>query len=85
VLILFTTVAPHPFTNKLLLSGHQAHEAVEVSEVFSLMEQDPSVTIIIIVTADTDANRANVVQRHYPTLRLKASTTVQDILWEICH
>jgi hypothetical protein len=48
-----------------------------------LMEQHPSATIII--TADIDADRANVVQRHYPTLRLKASTTVQDILWEICH
>jgi len=83
VLILFTTVAPHPLTNKLSLSGHQAHETVAVSEVFSLMEQHPSATIII--TADIDADRANVVQRHYPTMQLKASATLHDILWEICH
>jgi hypothetical protein len=60
VLILFTTVAPHPLTNKLLLSGYQAHEAVAVSEVFSLMEQHPSATIII--TTDIDADRADVIQ-----------------------
>jgi len=47
------------------------------------MEQHRSATIII--TADIDADRANVVQRHYPTLRLKASATMQDILWGTCH
>jgi hypothetical protein len=53
-------------------------EVVAVSEVFGLMEQHPSATTII--AADIDADRANVIQRHHPTLQLKASATVQDIM-----
>jgi hypothetical protein len=39
-----------------------------ISEVFSLVEQYPTATILI--TADVNQERARVIQQHYPTLHL---------------
>ncbi|MGZ7104657.1 MAG: hypothetical protein ACXVKC_04420 [Candidatus Angelobacter sp.] len=78
-LILFTTVAPHPLSEELFSQGYQVYEALAVSEVFSLIEQHPTASIII--TADVDQERAKAIQQHYPTLHLKPAATVKDIFW----
>lgn len=80
-LILFTTVAPHPLTHELSHQGHTVYEALAVSEVYALADQHPLATIII--TADIDPERARAIQHHYPTLHLKSTATVQDIIWEV--
>jgi hypothetical protein len=61
--------------------GHEVYEAIAISEVLALADQHPMATIIM--TADIDPERAKAVQQHYPTLHLKPSATVQDILWEL--
>ena len=43
--ILFTAHAPHPLTDELACLGHQVHEALAVSEVFSLVEQPPPAVV----------------------------------------
>jgi hypothetical protein len=68
-LILLTTIAPHPLTEELSRQGYQVNEALAVSELFRLVEQHPTATILI--TADVDQERAKLVQQHYPTLHLK--------------
>jgi hypothetical protein len=80
-LILFTTVAPHPLTHELSHQGHIVYEALAVSEVYALADQHPLATIII--TAEVDQERAKAIQHHYPTLQLKATATVHDIVWEL--
>lgn len=80
-LILFTHRAPDPLTDELMHHGHRVFEAMAISEVFALADQHPNATIII--TADVDAERATMVQQHYPTLHLKPAATVQYILWEL--
>lgn len=81
ILILFCTTFPHPFTEELSRQGHQLFEALAISEVYALADQHPTATIII--TADIDPERAKAIQQHYPTMHLKANTTMQDILWEL--
>lgn len=80
-LILFTTLAPHQFTPELSHQGHTVYEALAISEVYALADQHPLATIII--TAGVDPERARAVQHHYPTLQLKPTATVQDIIWEV--
>jgi hypothetical protein len=42
MIVLLAASAPHPLTDELSLLGHQVQEAVAVSEVFNLMERNPS-------------------------------------------
>jgi len=46
-LILFTTIAPHPLMDGLLLAGFCVFEALSISEVFSLVEKHPDAVILI--------------------------------------
>jgi hypothetical protein len=80
-LILFTMIAPDPLVEELARQGHMVYEALAVSEVYALADQHPLATIII--TADVDPERAKAIQHHYPTLHLKPTATVQDIVWEL--
>jgi hypothetical protein len=66
--ILFTASAPHPLGDELTGQGHCVYEALAVSEVLGLAEQHPGASILI--TADVDQKQANVIQQHYPTVRL---------------
>ena len=79
-LILFTTVAPDPLTQELSHQGHTVYEALAVTEVYALADQHPLATIIL--TADIDPERAKAIQHHYPTMYLKPTATVHDIVWE---
>lgn len=81
ILIQFTTIAPHPLTDELSRQCHHVYEALAVSEVYALADQHPLATIII--TADIDPDRAKAIQHHYPTLHLKPTATVRDIVWEV--
>jgi hypothetical protein len=80
-LILFTKIAPDPLADQLSHQGHTVHEAMAVSEVYALADQHPLATIIM--TADIDPERAKAIQHHYPTLHLKPTATILDIVWEI--
>jgi predicted nicotinamide N-methyase len=81
ILILFTTVAPHPLTHELSHQGHTVYEALAVSEIYALADQHPLATVII--TADIDPERAKAIKHHYPTLHLKPTATIRDIIWEL--
>jgi hypothetical protein len=45
------------------------------------MEEHPEVQIV--VAADVEAERANVIQQRYPTTRLNEDAILKDILWEL--
>ena len=81
ILILLTTTAPHPLSERLAILGHSVYETLSISETFALAEKCPLATIL--VTDDVDEKRAKVVQERYPTLVFGAETTVKDILFEI--
>ena len=76
-LILFTTVAPCTLTDELSLQGHEVYEAIAISEVLALAEQHPASSIVI--TSDVDQERATVIQKHYPTVRLHKQFSVTDV------
>lgn len=80
-LILFTTIAPHPLTHELSHQGHTVYEALAVSEVYTLADHPPAAQIIL--THDIDPERAKAIQHRYPTLHLKLTATIQDIIWEV--
>ena len=83
MIILFTTIAPHPIANELSQFGLPIREAIAISEVFSLVEQYPDASILI--TPDVDSERAKIIQQHHSTLYLKPSATIRDVLWELSH
>lgn len=83
MIILFTTVAPHPMADELSSFGLPIREAIAISEVFSLIEQYPEARIVI--TPDVELDRAKIIQQHYSTLHLKGSATAKDVLWELSH
>ena len=68
-LILFTTHAPDTLSDELVRQGHEVCEALAISEVLALSEQQPTASIII--TPDVDHTRAAVIQQHWPTIRLQ--------------
>jgi hypothetical protein len=80
-LILFTTRAPHPLADQLINQGHPTLEALAVSEVFALIGQHRDAQIII--TADVPLESAQEILRHYPTLHLSESSTIESLLWEL--
>jgi hypothetical protein len=80
-LILFTTQAPDPLAEELSQQGHIVHEAIAISEVLALAEQHTNASIVI--AAGVDHERAKMIQQHYPTMHLKATASVKDILWEL--
>jgi hypothetical protein len=57
------------------------YEALAVSEVFQLMEQNPSANVII--NNDVEPEAAKAVQQHYPTLQITPQTTAADVLLEM--
>jgi hypothetical protein len=77
-LILLTTRAPHALTDELTLAGHRVFEALAISEVFALVEEYPGAQIVI--TADVHDERAKAIQKHYPTIQLKADETLKAVL-----
>ena len=81
IVILFTTRAPNPLTEGLMHQGHTVYEAIAISEVYALADQNPRAQIII--TADIDPERAKAIQHHYPTMYLKRNAGVHDIVWEL--
>jgi hypothetical protein len=80
-LILLTARAPHPLTDELILAGYYVLEALAISEVFALVEENPEAQVII--GADIEAERAKVIQQHNPTIHLKENATLKDLLWEL--
>jgi hypothetical protein len=81
VIVYFTSSAPAPLTDQLILAGNQVFEALAISEVLALAEEHPGAHIII--DADVEAEQAKVVQQHYPTIQLQADATPADVLWEL--
>jgi hypothetical protein len=78
VVILFTTQAPNEMTAAFEAEGLEVYEALAISEVLSLAEeQHPAFTIIIM--PDVDQVRADVIAQHYPTVRLRKEFAVQQI------
>ena len=54
------------------------YEALAVSEVFQLMEQNPSANVII--NNDVEPKPA---RQHYPTLQITPQTSAADVLFEM--
>lgn len=67
-LILFTTRAPSALADELVREGHEVFEALAISEVLALAEQHPNSGIVI--APEVEQERANVIQQHWPTVRL---------------
>jgi hypothetical protein len=49
--------------------------------VFALGEEHPLAQVII--GEDVGADRAKIVQQHYPTLHLKENAALKDVLWDM--
>jgi len=47
IVILFTTHAPDTLLDGLVRQGHEVYEALAISEVMALAEQQPTASIII--------------------------------------
>jgi predicted metal-dependent hydrolase len=77
VVILFTTQLPNKTVDALEAQGLEVHEALAISEVLALAEQDPISSIII--TPDVEQARADVIALHYPTTRLTKEFAIQQI------
>jgi hypothetical protein len=80
-IIFFSRTLPNPIAEELSIQGHILYEALAISEVLALAEQHPEAQIVI--AADVDDERARVIGRHYPTLRLKPKSTTGDVLLEL--
>jgi hypothetical protein len=73
---LFTTHAPDTLLDELVRQGHEVYEALAISEVMALAEQQPTASIII--TPDVDQTRAKAIQQHWPTILLHREFTAID-------
>jgi hypothetical protein len=82
-IIFFTRSLPNPIANELQLQGHIVFEALAISEVMALQEQNPAAQIVI--NHDVEPVAARVIQQRFPTLQLQANTTVPDVLFELSH
>jgi hypothetical protein len=72
---------PDPISDELARQGHSVHECLAISEVFALAEEHFDAQIVI--AAGMEEKWATVIKQRYPTLHLKPSATVKDILWEL--
>jgi hypothetical protein len=63
-------------SNELERAGLQVYEALAISEVFYLAEQNP-----IDHTVQDDA--AQEVAQHHVTLQLKPEATAADVIWAV--
>jgi hypothetical protein len=80
-LILFTAHARNTLADELTRQGHEVYEALTISEVLALAEQQRNAQIII--AAEVETKRAKVIQEHYATLHLQRNATAADVVWEL--
>lgn len=80
-IIFFSRTVPSPLADELSIQGYTVYEALAISEVLALAQQYPEAQIVI--AADVDDERAGVIGRHYPTLRLLPKSTAGDVLFEL--
>ena len=64
-------------TDELVAKGFEVYEALAISEALALAEQNPTASIMI--TPDVDQERATVIQRYWPTVRLHYQFTALNI------
>jgi predicted metal-dependent hydrolase len=76
IVILFTTQFPNKVSEALEAEGTEVYEALAISEVLALAEQHPVSSIII--TPDVEQTRADVIAKHYPTVRLREGLASQN-------
>lgn len=81
ILIFFTRSLPLSIADELSSQGHHVFESLSISETLLLAEQHPEAAIVI--NHDIDQVRANLVQKHHPTLVLNETTTASELLWEV--
>jgi hypothetical protein len=79
-LIYFTRELPG-LSEDLSEHGFQVYEALAVSEVFYLCEQHPRLIVVIDHTVEPDV--AKEISARRVTLRLKKTSTVRDVIWEL--
>jgi hypothetical protein len=68
-------------SEELSHAGFQVFEALALSEVFYLCEQQPGATVVIDRSVDERA--ADEVARHHVTMKLKPQGTAADVVWEL--
>lgn len=83
MIILFTRSLPNAISDELSRQGHTVHEALAISEVLALAEQHPEAQIVI--AADVEPARVNVIEQHHPTMQLTADTTAADVIFQLSH
>jgi len=79
-LIYFTRELPG-ISEELSAAGFQVFEALSISEVFYLAEQQQGAHIIVDHTVEEDA--AHEVAHHHITLRLQPNANAANVLWEV--
>lgn len=80
-LVLFTTGLPSKLTPDLERAGYSVFEALAISEVLYLCETEQ--IEIVVIDASVDDRRAQVIQQHHVTIRLKPEATASELISEL--
>ena len=79
-LVYLTDMAPSAMATELTLAGHSVWEALSVSEVLHLCEQQ---RIDAVVVAEGVREDLSAIETHHITIRLKHQATTADLMWEL--
>lgn len=80
-LVYLTSRSNTKLVDELILAGHRVKEAVSVSEVLFVCENEPVDAVVIAANVeDPDVVEA---QMRRITLRLKPGATARDVIWEV--
>lgn len=82
-MIFFSCSFPNAISAELSRQGFIVYEALAISEVLALAEQ--YLEAYIIIASDIEDERAQIIQKHYPTLRLSSGATAAGIILELSH
>jgi hypothetical protein len=79
--VLLTARVPSQLGASLAFAGYRVFEAMEVSEVLRLCEQED--VDVVVIGADVEGPDLIEVQMRRITLRLKPEATAKDVVWEL--
>ncbi len=77
-IILWTVSSPDPLTQNLASAGYRVWEALALSEVTFLCDNEDIDAVVI--RSEVDDQRAAVLGRHYITLKLKPTKTASTLV-----
>ena len=82
-LVLLETRAPSKLASDLMLAGYRVFEALAVSEVLHLCENED--VDVVVIGADVDDSDALEAQMRRIAVRLKPEAAAKDLIWELSH